>query len=240
MPPDTTSGENVEVPANEENGNVPAMAEPVIPSPVADVPAVAAEPVTPEPTPAPELVELPDGRKVDAATVAVEYKNLLSDYTKKSQELAHLKGPKPAEITKPANPLSDPAYVPQTYDELATAIQNKIALDAKAKEDATNAERLAIENTVTEQLNAVKAIDKNVNEAKLFEHATKYGFRDLKLAHQNMTDMAKLTKTVQQETARNVLKRNDPVSVVPGAAGGQRPDPGQFANAREYVRSLQS
>jgi len=37
-----------------------------------------------------ELFELPDGRKVDAAGVAQEYRNLLGDYTQKSQKLAEL------------------------------------------------------------------------------------------------------------------------------------------------------
>lgn len=226
-----------------EEGNVPAEpAAPAAPSPAPKEPAAAAEPAAPAATPEPELIELPDGRKVDAATVAVEYKNLLSDYTKKSQELAQLKGPtKPAaEITKPANPLQDPDYVPQTYQELAKVIAENIALEAKQKEEASAAEKLALETTVNEQLAAVKAIDKNVNETALFQHATKYQFRDLKLAHQNMTDMAKLAKDVKQATAKDVLKRQDPVSVTPGAAGGARPDPSHFATARDYLRSLQS
>ena len=240
MPEPVSTGESVDVPASEDNGNVPVETNdiPATPSPTVEAPAAAAEPAAPVVTPAPELIELPDGRKVDAATVATEYKNLLSDYTKKSQELAQLKGPKTAEITKPVDPLQDPNYVPGTYAELAKVIAENIAKEAKAKEDATAAEKLALETAVTEQLNAIKAIDKTVNETALFTHATKYGFRDLRLAHQNMTDMAKLAKEVKQTTAKDILKRNDPVSVSPGAAGGQRLDPSKFATARDYLRSL--
>lgn len=241
MDPEVTPAESIEVPVSDEGGNVPAEpAAPAAPSPAPKEPAAAAEPAAPAPTAAPELFDLPDGRKVDAATLAKEFKeNFLPEFTRKSQELAKLTTPKPAEITKPASPLQDPNYVPQTYQELAKAIQEDIALQAKLKEEAAAAEKLALETAVTEQLNAVKAIDKNVDETKLFQHATKYGFRDLKLAHQNMTDMAKLAKDVKQTTAKDVLKRNDPVSVTPGAAGGARPDPNHFATARDYLRSLQ-
>lgn len=230
--------EAIDVPANEDNGNVPADAPAT--EPTAEPQEPAAEPAAPAATPPPELVELPDGRKVDAVTAASEYKSLLGDYTRKSQELALLKGPKPAEITKPADPFQDPEYVPKTYGELASEITAKIARDAKAKEDAVIAENTALEAQVNEQLTAVKAIDKTVNETALFDHATKYGFRSLILAHQNMTDMAKLAKNVKQSTAKDVLKRNDPVSIVPGAAGGQKPNPSNFENAREYLRSLQN
>lgn len=241
MDPETIVGESVEAPASEENGNVPVDAPEVAPapSPAPDAPVAAAEDqATPAATPEPVLVELPDGRKVDAVTVAAEYKNLLSDYTKKSQELAQLKGPKPTEITKPADPLQDPNYVPATYGELAKVIADNIAKEAKAKEDAANAERLALETAVNEQLAEVKKIDKTVNETALFQHATKYGIRDLKQAYQNMQDMAKLAKNVKQTTAKDILKRNDPVSIVPGTTGGQRPNPSNFQTARDYLRSI--
>lgn len=235
--------ESIEVPVSPENGNVPADV-PAAPSPAPKEPVAPAEPVAPVATTEPELFELPDGRKVDAATVATEYKNLLSDYTRKSQDLARITQgqPKPADINKPAstNPLDNPEYVPGSYGELAKVIRESTIQELRAEEQKKADERKAIEDTVTEQLNAVKAIDKTVDENKLFLHATKYQFKDLRVAHQNMIDMAKLAKDVKQATAKDVLKRNDPVSVTPGANGGTRPDPSQFATARDYLRSLQN
>ena len=49
--------------------------------------------------------------------------------------------------------------------------------------------------------------------------------------------MNQIVKSVQKTTADNIAKRNDPVSITPGATG-QRPDPSQFSNAVEYMRSL--
>ncbi len=235
MPP-----ESIEVPASEENGNVPAetiapVTPPATPAPAA-VPAESATPAEPE------QFELPDGRKVDGATLAREFKeNFLPDYTKKSQELARLtKTPKTEEINKPeANPLASPEYAPQSYDELAKIIEERTIGRLKAEEKAKLDERLAIENTVKEQLDAVKSTDKTIDENKLFMHATKYHFTDLRLAHQNMKDMEKMAKDLQQKTAKDVLKRQDPVSVIPGASGGTRLDPSMFENAVGFLRSLQ-
>jgi len=99
---------------------------------------------------------------------------------------------------------------------------------------------MAIENEVVAQLNEVKAIDPNVNENALFLHANKYGFRDLKLAHQNMSDMSNVVKKTQTMTAQNIAKRNDPVNITPGGTSNQRPDPSQFSNSVEYLRSLKN
>lgn len=231
--------ESIEVPADPDNGNVPADVPAVPPQEPAAV-AAKAEPVTPT---EPVLYDLPDGRKVDAETLTKEWKeNFLPEFTKKSQELAKLttKDTIDPKITNPADPLSNPEYVPQSYAELVQIAKEQTLKEIEARDKAIIDQRLAIENAVNEQLNAVKTIDKNVDENKLFQHATKWGFKDLRLAHQNMTEMAKIAKDAQQQAAKNVLKRNDPVSVIPGASGGTKPDPSMFATARDYLRSLQS
>lgn len=105
------------------------------------------------------------------------------------------------------------------------------------KEQARIDAQQALETTVETQLNEVKAIDPQVNESQLFSHAVKYGFKDLKLAHQNMRDMASTVKAVKQQTVNDITKRNDPVSISPGATGS-RPDPSQFSSAIEYLRAL--
>lgn len=234
MPPE----ESVEALPSADNGNVPAEAP--SPEPKPETPAEPVEPAKPAEKPSePELYELPDGRKVDAVTLTKEWKeNFLPDYTRKSQELAQKnKAPEaPLQDNKTANPL-DPNWVPQSYAELVTLAQQK-AIDAiEAKERERVEREQALENAVSEQLTEVKKADPTINENALFLHATKYGFRDLRVAHQNMKDMNELAKKVQNTTVQNIAKRNDPVSASPGATGA-RPDPNQFSNAIEYLRSL--
>lgn len=236
------AAESIDVPASEDNGNVPAESiAPVVPAPAAQEPVAPTEPVVPATPAEPELYELPDGRKVDGATLSREWKeNFLPEFTRKSQELAQAKGPKPDIIPQaPIDPLKDPTYAPKNYAELSSIIEERAVRAIEAREQKAVQERQNIENAVTEQLNAVKAIDKNVDENRLFMHATKYQFKDLRLAHQNMRDMAQAIKDTKQATAKDVLKRQDPVSIIPGASGGNKPDPSTFETARDYLKSLQ-
>jgi hypothetical protein len=225
-----------------ENGMLPAETEPTPSEPTEPVaPTVEpTEPVTPPtdpPAPTEELFELPDGRKVDAATLTKEWKeNFYPEYTRKSQELAKVKTGEAPITTEPAKGNLDD-WVPQSYAEIVQKAKEEMKADLIKEQEAQEQQTRAIEETVTTQLSEVKAKDPTVNENALFMHATKYGFRDLRLAHQNMKDMAGVIKTTQQETVKNVAKRNDPVSSTPGATGA-RPDPSQFQNARDYLRSL--
>lgn len=227
-------GENVEAVPSADNGNVPVDAPSEPTEPV--VPTEPTEPV--EPT-EPELFELPDGRKVDAETLTKEWKeNFLPDYTRKSQELAKTKTETlPDNKSTPSNPYADPDYVPTSYEEIIKVAEERAlqAIERKATDEATA--RQAVENEVVTQLDSIKKLDPNLNENALFLHANKYGFRDLKIAHQNMKDMSALAKTVQQTTAKNIAKRIDPVSNTPGATGA-RTDPSHFGSAIEYMRSL--
>lgn len=188
-----------------------------------------------EPVPEVQLFELPDGRKVDAETLQSEWKNnFYPEYTRKSQELAALKNQPKDEIPKV---YEDPEYVPQTYAEIIQLAKEAALNEIRQTEEQRIEQQKAVENEVIEQLNAVKAIDPKVDENKLFLHANKYGFRDLKIAYENMKDMSLLAKNVQQTTAQNIAKRSDPVSVSPGAIG-YKPDPSQFSTALDYLRSL--
>lgn len=196
-----------------------------------------ADPVTPEVT----LYELPDGRKVDAATLQKEWsENFAPEFTRRSQELAELKkGTLPTE-DKPVNPYDDPDYVPQTYAEIIEAAKQAALAEIAGREEATIAAQTAAENAVIEQLESVKKLDPNVDENKLFLHANKYGFRDLSTAYQNMKDMGQITKTVQKQTVENIQKRKDPVSIQPGGNVGTSPDPSAFSSAVDYMRSLKT
>jgi len=228
--------ETIEVVPSEDNGNVPAEA-PSEPTETA-TPAEPMEPVQPTEPTAPELFELPDGRKVDAETVAQEYKNLLSDYTRKSQTLAELeKGKLPTSNEPAQKPYTDPNWQPQTWAEAIELAKQEAIQEFEGKEKAKAEQYQAIENQVASQLAEIKTTDPTLNENALFLHANKYGFKDLKLAHQNMKDMAETVKKVQTTTAANIAKRVDPVSVTPGASG-QKLDPSQFSSAVEYLRAL--
>tara|TARA_R110000868_G_scaffold86958_1_gene243519 strand:- start:8551 stop:9222 length:672 start_codon:yes stop_codon:yes gene_type:complete len=220
------SEESIEVVLSDD-GNVsafdadttPAPSEPVVDVPVAD------------------LYELPDGRKVDAVTLQSEWKeNFYPEFTRRSQELAELK--RGTLETKTPSKFEDPEYTPQSYAEIIQAAKEAALNELAEKEQARITQQEAIENEVVQQLAKVKKLDATVNENQLFLHASKYGFRDLPMAYQNMKDMSGLAKTVQKTTAQNIAKRNDPVSVAPGGSVGTRPDPSAFGSAIEYMRSL--
>lgn len=224
--------ESVEAPPSADNGNIPL-----------DVPSESPEPVVPpveEPAPpaAPELFELPDGRKVDAETLSREWKtNFMPDYTKKSQELAAVKAPinnQPVE-----SPYASPEYVPKSYEELLQIAETRALTKFEEREQATLAARTEAENAVSAQIKTLKDADPSLDENALFVHANKYQFRDLKVAYDNMKAMSTIAKTVQQNTVKNIAKHADPVSIVPGATGA-KPDPAQFATAKDFLRSLKN
>lgn len=227
--------ESIEIPNSEETPEVET-------TPSEETPEEPTEPeVTPEPTTEAELYELPDGRKVDGATLAKEWKdNFLPDYTRKSQELAAKSNQNLPTETPKVDPYADPNYVPQTYAEIIQAAKEAALTELAQKEEQKIAQTKAVEDAVIAQLDEVKKIDPNVDENKLFLHANKYGFRDLKTTYRNMRDMGQITKTVQKQTVENIAKRNDPVSVSPGSAVGVTPDPSAFSSAVDYMRSLKT
>jgi hypothetical protein len=207
------------------------------PSPETETAPTPAEPTEPATPAAPELYELPDGRKVDAETLSKEWKdNFYPDYTRKSQTLAEIEKGKINNEPAPSK-YADPTYQPSTYQEIIEAAKIEALKEIETRERTRIEEQRAIENTIAAQLTELKQVDPALNENALFLHATKYGFRDLKVAHQNMRDMSELAKKVQATTAQNIAKRADPVSVTPGGTG-TRPDPSSFDSAIDYLRSL--
>lgn len=241
--PIVPTADSIEVPPNPDNGNVPADAPDGngAPLPVdGSNPTPPANPAPASTPPEPELFELPDGRKVDAVTLSKEWKeNFLPEFTRKSQELANKGNPPAADPninTNPTDPFADPNFVPKSYAELAEAIRAGTLKEIEAREQKATDDRRAIEDAVGTQLTELKTADPNLNENALFQHALKYGFRDLKAAHQNMSDMNKLAKDVKVATAKDINKRNDPVSANPGATG-TRLNPSQFSTAVEFLRA---
>jgi hypothetical protein len=197
-----------------------------------------AEPAEPEEV----LYDLPDGRKVDGETLAKEWKeNFLPDYTRKSQELANYKKAPENINNQPTddNPYANPDYIPQSYEEIIRTAEERALKAFEAREQARIEQHQAIENEVANQLAEIKKLDPNLNENSLFQHATKFGFKDLNLAYQNMKYVQDITKNVQQTTVKNIQKRADPVSTTnSGQPIGNSPNPGSFENARDYLRSL--
>lgn len=196
--------------------------------------------VAEEPTVTEQLVELPDGRKVNAEQAAQEYKNLLSDYTRKSQKLAtYESGNK--EITKQEAPKTD-EWIPQTWEEVLAKAEESVLnkMNSKAEEEAKHQQ--VVLSTVQSQLEEIKKVDTTVNETALFSHATKYGFTDLVKAHTNMRDMHKTIDKVREDTARNIQKRNaEPISGSPNSSTSVDGDVYQptHMSALDFLQSLQ-
>jgi hypothetical protein len=228
--------ETIEVVDSEDGGNgLPADITPPSPPPEEVVEPVA-EPA-PEPE-QPQLFKLPDGREVDAATLYREHtENLLPEFTRRSQELAAIKSQLPKDETA-QSPLADPEWTPQSYQELIEVAVQTLQERQEAERLAQEQHRKEVEDTVMSQLDTLKKIDPALDENALFVHANKYGFRDLIVAHQNLRDFNAQMKAVQKMTAENIQKRNDPISISPGASGAPRPDRSQFSSATEYLRSL--
>jgi len=240
---DPIPSESIEVTHSEANPTPTPVEPEATPSEVDPNAEPAADPEAtptedPEEAPEAELFELSDGRKVTGEELKNLHVNLNSEFTKKSQELATFqKGNLPTEAPT-EDPYADPDYVPGSYREMIDAAKSEIRREDEEKGVANAEAQTAAENAVIQQLEAVKAVDKDVDENKLFQHANKYGFRDLSTAHQNMLDMGQITKTVQKQTAENIAKRKDPVSVAPGGHVGNAPDPSHFSSAVDYMRSL--
>lgn len=228
--------------------------ESVAPSPE-ETPTTEPE-VTPEPTEPeikkdePALYDLPDGRKVDAATLTREWKdNFLPDYTRKSQRIADIdRGSerKDENIKTPDNGPNwkDPDYVPENYAEVIEIAKAEALAEMRAMGENESRRMTAIQSRVDAEVSALKASDPRLDENALFQHANKYGFQDLKAAHTNMTDMRKAALEVEQRTVKNIKAREaDPVGG--GAGGSVTPDEGYdpramsaFGSAADYLARL--
>ncbi len=239
--------ESLEVEPSEDNGNVPAEQPESAPSEQPEEESIQAgnvEQTNPADTQVePELFELPDGRKVDAETLSKEWKeNFLPEFTRKSQALSAYEKTKEI-INEEKRPYQDPEWIPETYAELIELAKQEVKQDLESQRIREAETRKALEDAVVEELSTLKKSDPTLNENALFLHANQYrekygvSFPNLTTAYQHMKDMQGLTKSVQQTTVKNITKRADPVSIVPGTTG-TTPDPGQFGNAIEFLRSL--
>lgn len=232
----------MEVPAEETTPEeTPEVAEQET-TPEAEEAAPAEQPAEETTAPEPELFELPDGRKVDAAELSTLWKEeFMPEFTRRSQDLAALRQgqqhPSPAED---ADPLKDPNYIPPTYDELAAQIETRILTGMADRQQKEAEARKAIEDTAITQLAAVKAADPDVNEPALFQYAMKHGFTDLTKAHSAMKERDDAVKAAMTHVKQNATERQDPVSARPGAAAGGALDPDSFGSSVAYLRALKA
>ncbi len=231
----------------------PVVPEPAAPSP--EEPAKTEEvtpenpaPETPEASAEPQLFELPDGRKVDAATLEREWKeNFLPEFTRKSQALAEVERGKTKDINPPKDgepKWKSPEYVPENYAEVIEIATQEAERRREAKEKA-EAERVeAIHTQVEAEVTSLKKIEPKLDENALFAHANKYGFSNLTAAYKNMVDMRKVVIETEQRTIKNV-KAREKEEVSGGSSGATSPDDGydpnemsQFTGAVEFLNRL--
>lgn len=186
-----------------------------------------------------ELYELPDGRKVDAQTVASEYKNLLSDYTRKSQALANYEK---SNINNNIPKDNDDEWVPETYEEILAKAEERIFQRIEEKQRAEQEFEQQITSQVDSELAEIKKANPSLDENKLFEHATKYKFPNLSSAFQNMQDMNKSLEAIREQTAKSVQKRNsDPVAIgtAPISMDEEEYSPNLRGNSlKDYLRAI--
>jgi len=190
-----------------------------------------------------ELFELPDGRKVDAATLSQEWKeNFMPEFTRRSQDLAIFRQGQQQQSPEQVqtDQLNDPDYIPPTYGELASQIEQRILQGMQSRQQAEHDARQALEDNAVAQLTEVRTTDPTVNEGRLLQHAMKYQFTDLRLAHASMRDTDAAVKAAMTHTKDNGMGRVDPVSTRPGAAAGNALNPDAFASSVDYLRALKS
>lgn len=160
--------------------------------------------------PEPELFELPDGRKVSSEELSKEWKdNFMPDYTRKSQELAEYKRSIETEKKQDIPKWKREDYRPETYAELIEIARQEAVESIRNQERESLAEKERISKEVENTLSKLKGVDSNLDENKLFEHAVKYGFKDLNLAYQNMSDMGKIQATIEKKVLGNIKSREN-------------------------------
>lgn len=231
-----TPGSDAQAPVSQPAAQPAPQAPAVAPAPAPSQPAPATNNPTGDgqnpqnsgqPT-AEQLYALPDGRQVDAATLAKEWKeNFLPDYTRKSQILA---GQQPQPQAQPQQPQQvinnpqqqtpvwqDPNWQPQDYPEILKAAVQYMKYEQQQEAQQQQQYAQQVNQFVDAQIAEIKQLEPNLSEELLFQHANKYGFSDLKMAYQNMKDTNLAVQRIQQQTVQNLQNRaNDPVAVKSG------------------------
>lgn len=174
--------------------------------------------------------ELPDGRKVDADTLAKEWKdNFLPEFTRKSQELSAIKAKQP-ETPAPVTPAwENPDWQPENYKDFGTQTAEQAAflaeqrvwekiLNESGREAREAEERAAI---VAREVEEIRALDPKADVNRVMSHAAKYAFASLIPAYQNMKAIDDAVARTEERVMKNIQARSgEPVGVTGGAKGG--------------------
>lgn len=166
----------------------------------------------------------------------------MPDYTKKNQKLSEYENiNKPKEEDIPEWQKED--YKFKSAAELVEIAKSEVHKDLEKAREAESARVQEIQKEVDASLTELKKDNPDLDENLLFEHANKYKFSDLKLAHANMVEMKKIAKTTEKKVVKNINKRKaDPINT-----GGGEPevdegyDPSansHFSGAVEYLQRL--
>ena len=228
--PDPLTPDPATTPPETPQGNpapaAPAANEPGDQPPATPAPGQPAAGDTPAPPVTPELVEMPDGRKLSAVEAVREMKeNFLPEYTRATQELARLKeNPLPTPgptVPEPAkHPWDDPNWVPNSTAELLDAAVVRVEEKQQAKAAAETAAVANLRTEIESQLAEIKVKDPTLNEDELFKHANRFKFSYLRAAYDNMVEIRNQRKSAADEAVKNRIERaGEPVSGAPGAPG---------------------
>lgn len=209
-------------------------------------PAPEPAPEVPVETAAPQLYRLPDGRQVDSQGLQREYENLLPEFTRKSQELAALKS-QTQPITNEQPVWKDPNFAPATWADAIEIAKAEAIKEMTRSAEAAQAEEAGVRTQVEQQLSEIKATDPKVDDNSLFEHATKYGFTDLKSAYSNYKAMRDAVVATEQRVTKSLAARAaDPIATTPTPApvakqGVLTPaNLGQFRGALDFLEAIKS
>lgn len=165
----------------------------------------------------------------------------MPDYTIKSQRLAQVE----STFTKPQENIPEwkkPDYVPKSYGELIEIAEQRAIEKLREQAIEEDTQKAEVAKQVDATIADIRKTDSKLDENALFQHATKYGFRDLKQAYNNMQAIRNAEIATEQRVLKNLKGRQDPVSGVQGggnAPTGSDPNIGRkYGSALEYFQRI--
>lgn len=213
-----------------ENGGVTPAGDSGTAQPTENAPAATPGAAQQEPTANSELYELPDGRKVDAQTLATEWKEkFMPEFTRRSQALSNYERGQQQQTSQqqpiqqtapnsnpeqPVAPWREQGWIPNSYNEIIEAAKWEIKAEVAQEQQVLEQARKQVNDMVEQQLTEIRKMEPNVSEELLFQHASKYGFSDLRVAFKNMQDFNIAVKRTEQRVQQNLQSRaNEPIAV---------------------------
>lgn len=184
----------------------------------------------------PEMFKLPDGREVDAAGLKQEYENLLPEFTRKSQLLAKYEtvGKEDPNINNLPEWKRE-GYIPKSYAEIVELGKAEALAELARNAQAEERSRAEVTAKVDAQVAALKVKDPKLDENALFAHANKYGFRDLNLAYENMSEMKNVARVTEERILAGNKKKTDIIAT--GGSPSSDPIP-RYSNATSATEFL--